>query len=69
MDQSDHPERDGHRDARADQGPLTGVQPDVFCAVEIDPGIALMSAAGQRELGVEADIFGQTGRHGAKDYP
>jgi hypothetical protein len=27
-----------------------------------------VSSAGQREIGVEAD-YGQTGRHGATDYP
>ena len=34
----------------------------------IPPGVAGMGAAGQREFGVEADN-GQTGRHGATDYP
>jgi Protein of unknown function (DUF3093) len=57
MHQPDHPERDGHRDARADQGALTGRQLDVFGAIEIDPGIAFMGAAGQREPGIEADNF------------
>ena len=68
MDQSDHSERDGDRDARPHQGTLPRCQLDVFCAVEINPGIAVMSAAGQREPGVEADN-GHTGRHGATDYP
>jgi len=68
VDQPDHSERNGDRDARSHQGTLPRVQLDVFCAVEIDPGVAVMGAAGQREFGVEADN-GQTGRHGATDYP
>ncbi|CNL53731.1 Uncharacterised protein [Mycobacterium tuberculosis] len=72
MHQPDHPERDGHRDAGAHQGPVPGRQLDVFGAEEIDPGVALMRAAGQREPGIEAndvDLGSQTGRHGATDYP
>ena len=68
MNQADHPVRDGDRDTRSHQGTLPGVQFDVFCAVEVNPRIAVMSAAGQREFGVETDN-GQTGRHGATDYP
>jgi hypothetical protein len=47
---------------------LPRCQLDVFCAIEIHPGVAVVSSAGQREIGVEAD-YGQTGRHGATDYP
>lgn len=43
-------------------------QLDVFGAVEINAGVAVVSAAGQREPGVEADDR-QSGRHGATDYP
>ena len=68
VDQADHSERNGDRDARSHQGTLPGAQLDVFCAVEIDPGVAVVGAAGQRQPGVEADN-GQTGRHGATDYP
>lgn len=68
MYQADHPVRDGDRHARADQGAVPGVQPDVFCAKQINPRVAVMRTAGQRELGVKADN-GQTGRHGATDYP
>ena len=57
MDQSDHSERDGHRDARAHQGTLPGCQLNVFCAIQIDSGVARMSAAGQREPGIEPDNF------------
>ena len=72
MHQPDHAEGDGHRDARSHQGTLPRRQLDVFCAKEIDTGIPIMSAAGQREPGIEADNFdfgSQTGRHGATDYP
>ncbi len=68
VDQADHSERDGDCNARSHQGTLTGCQLDVFCAVEINPGVAVVRAVGQREPGVEADN-GKTGRHGATDYP
>jgi len=68
VDQAHHSERNRDRDARSHQGTLPWVQLDVFCAVEVDPGVAGMGAAGQREFGVETDD-GQTGRHGATDYP
>lgn len=68
MDQADHPERDGDRDTGPDQGTLPRVQRDVFGAEQINPRVAVVGTAGQRELGVEADN-GQTGRHGATDYP
>lgn len=68
VDQADHPVRNRDRDARSHQGTSARVELDVFCAVKIDPGVALVGAAGQRQFGVEADD-GQTGRHGATDYP
>jgi hypothetical protein len=68
MDQADHPEGNGDRDAGSDQRALPGVQGDIFGADEINPRIAVVGTAGQRELGVEADN-GETGRHGATDYP
>ncbi len=68
VDQADHAERDGDGDARSYQGTLPRRQLDVFRAVEINPGVAVVRAAGQREPRVEADN-GQTGRHGATDYP
>ena len=68
MHQANHSERDGHRDPRSHQGASPGFQFDVFGAVEIDPGVALVGADGQRKLGVETHD-GQTGRHGATDYP
>src|ERR1700758_5576466 len=68
VNQADHPVRDGDRDTRSHQGSLPEVQLDVFCAVTIIPRIAVMSAAGQREFGVET-ISSETGRHGATDYP
>lgn len=68
MHQADHPERDGDRHACSHQGPSPRFQFDVFGAVEIDPGVAFVGAAGQRKFGVKADD-GQTGRHGATDYP
>jgi len=48
VDQADHSERNGDRDARPHQGALPRIQLDVFCAVEIDPGVAFVRAAGQR---------------------
>ena len=45
-----------------------GRQLDVFCAVEIDAGITVVGAAGQRKPRVETNNR-QTGRHGATDYP
>ena len=48
VDQADHSERNGDRDARSHQGTLSGIQFDVFRAVEIDPGVAVVGAAGQR---------------------
>lgn len=68
MHQADHAERDGDRDPRSHQGASPGFQFDVFRAVEIDAGVAFVGAAGQRKIGVKADD-GQTGRHGATDYP
>lgn len=68
MDQADHSERNGDRDARSHQGPPPRVQLDVFRAVEIDPGVAVVGALGQRQAGVKTDD-GQTSRHGATDYP
>lgn len=68
MHQADHSKRNGDRDARSDQGAAARVQLDVFGAVKIHPGVAVVSAAGQGKFGIEADN-GQTGRHGATDYP
>jgi len=55
VDQADHSQRNRDGDAGAHQGAPPGIQPDVFGAVEINPGVALVGAAGQREFGVEAD--------------
>ena len=52
VDQADHSERNGDRDTRSHQGALPRIQLDVFCAVQIDPGIAVVGAAGQRQFGV-----------------
>jgi hypothetical protein len=60
VDQADHPERDGDRDARPHQGTPPRIKLDVLRAVEIDPGVTVVGAAGQRKLGVKAD-YGQTG--------
>jgi len=60
VNQTDHPERDGDRDARPHQGAPPGVQLDVFGAVEIHPGVAVVGPAGQRKFGVEAND-GQSG--------
>jgi len=68
VNQADHSERNGDRDARSHQRTPPRIQFDVFRAVEIDPSVAVVGAAGQRQAGVEADN-GQTGRHGATDYP
>ncbi|GAB7142265.1 hypothetical protein LRC484719_08510 [Mycobacterium riyadhense] len=68
MNQADHAERDGHRNTGPHQGALPRCQLDVFCTEEIDPCVAVMSAAGQRKRGVKANN-GQSGRHGATDYP
>ena len=68
MDQTDHPVGDGDRDARAHQGAMPGCQLDIFGAVQVDTGIAVVRAAGQGQTLVETD-YGQTGRHGATDYP
>lgn len=68
MDQPDHAERDGDRNTRPYQGAAPRCQLDVFGAVQINAGVAVVSAAGQREPGVEADDR-QSGRHGATDYP
>jgi len=48
VDQADHSERNGDRNAGPHQGTLPGLQLDVFCAVKIDPGVAVVGAAGQR---------------------
>lgn len=60
VNQADHSEgnRDGH--ARAHQGASSRLQLEVFRAVEIDAGVALMGARGQWQLGIEAND-GQTG--------
>lgn len=55
MHQADHPVRDRDGDTGAHQGPLPGIEGDVFGAVEIDPRVAVVCTAGQREPGVEAD--------------
>ena len=68
MHQPHHPDRDGNCDAGPHQRAVSGRQLEVFGAVEVDPGVARMGAAGQRKFGVKADN-GQTGRHGATDYP
>lgn len=68
MDQANHAERDGDRDPRPHQGSMPRREADVFCTVEINPGVAVVSAAGQGKLWVDTDN-GQTGRHGATDYP
>lgn len=68
VNQANHPVRDGNRDARPHEGTSPRVQLDVFGAVEINAGIAVVGPAGQRQFGIEADN-GQTGRHGATDYP
>ena len=57
VDQADHPVRDGDRDARAHQGAMPGRQLNIFGAEQVDPGVAVVGAAGQREAGVEADNF------------
>ena len=48
VDQADHSERNGDRDARSHQGTLARIQLDVFRAVEVDSGVAVVGAAGQR---------------------
>ncbi len=68
VDQADHSVRDGDGHTRSHQGTMPRIQGDVFCAVKINSGVAGVSAAGQREPGVEADN-GKTGRHGGTDYP
>lgn len=68
MHQADHAERDGDRDPRSNQGASPRFEFDVFRAIEIDPCVAFVGAAGQRKLAVKAED-GQTGRHGATDYP
>lgn len=68
MDQADHSVRDRHRDARAHQGPLSGIQREVLRTVEINPGVAVVGAGGQRKFGIETD-YCQSDRHGGTDYP
>ena len=54
VDQSDHPERDGDRHARPHQGTPARCQSDVFCAVEVNPGVAVDErgwASGARDRG------------------
>ena len=68
VNQPDHSVRDGDRNARGHQGALPGRQLDVFCAVEVHAGVAVVGSARQREPAVEADN-GETVRHGATDYP
>ena len=46
---------------------LSRRQLDVFCAVQVDAGIAVVGPGGHRQLGVETHNR-QTGRHGATDY-
>ena len=68
MDQPHHAERNRHRDTRGHQRAVPGFQRDILRAVQVYPGVALVGAVGQRKLGVKADN-GQSGRHGATDYP
>lgn len=68
VNQTDHPVRDGDRNAGSHQGPMPGLQLDLLRAVEIHPGVSVVGAAGQRKLRVKTDD-GQTVRHGATDYP
>jgi len=68
MHQPDHSERDGDREPGPHQGTASGREFDVFGTVEIDAGVTVVGAVGQRQPGVETNNR-QTGRHGAKDYP
>lgn len=68
MHQANHSDRDGDRDAGPHQGTMPGREFDVFGAAQIHAGVTLVSTAGQRKPGIEADNR-QTGRHGATDYP
>src|ERR1700731_5240129 len=47
---------------------MAGRQLDVFGAVEIDACGAVVGSSGHRKRGVETNN-GQSGRHGATDYP
>lgn len=67
VDETDHSERNGDREAGRHQGALTGRKVDIVDAIEIHPSIALMGAARQRKLRVQTD-HSQTGRHGATEY-
>ncbi len=63
-----HPDRNGHRDSRPHQRPVSGRKLDVFGAVEVYAGITVVGPGGQRKPGVETNNR-QTGRHGGTDYP
>ncbi len=66
--QPHHAVRDGDRNAGGHQGTLTRRKLDVLGAVQVDSGVTVVGATGQRQAGVQADNR-ETGRHGATDYP
>jgi hypothetical protein len=68
MDQPDHSERNGNRDAGPYQRTVSGREFDVLGAVEINAGVTVVGTGGQRKPGVKTDNR-QTGRHGGTDYP
>ncbi len=68
MYQTDHSERNGHRDAGRHQGTPSRRQFDVDRTVEIDAGVAIVGAARQRQTAIQTNNR-QTGRHEAEDYP
>jgi hypothetical protein len=55
MYQPHHAVRDGHRDARGHKGAMAGPQFDVDRAEQVDARIAVVGAAGHRQVAVEAN--------------
>ncbi len=55
VDQAHHAERNRHRDPGGHQSTLTWAQLDIDSAVEVDPGIAGMSAARQWKIRIQAN--------------
>ena len=64
MHQSDHPVRNGDGDPRRHERALTGRQLDVDRAEQIDARIAVVGAAGHRQVAIEANDRQRGGHDG-----
>ena len=68
MHQTHHSQRYRYRDAGGHQGTFTRAEFDIDRTVEVDTGVTGMSAARERQIGIQANNR-QTLRHEAQDYP